>query len=206
MYRLDFPNGKSYVCITSRTVNQRFIKHCGDSKKENFAISRAINKYGKLNIKINTLVSGSMDYLFDLEKKAIRSFNTKSPNGYNLTDGGEGAFGRVISEHTRNKISKSLSGHAVSETTRHKLRIANIGRKQSVESIRKMVSTRIGVPRSEEVKAKIGASNKGKVMSLEQRKFLSDLAKSKWDKIRAMGDNRLSGKGFKGFKQSQGAS
>ena len=203
MYKLDFPNGKSYIGVTKRTVNQRFAKHCNDAKRENFAISRAINKHGKDNIKVNTLVLGSMDYLFELEKSAIKSFNTRSPNGYNLTDGGEGSVGRVLSEESRNKISKSLKGHAVRPSTLEKMRLASTGRKHSPESIQKMLGQRAGIPRSEEVKAKISAKNKGKVMSLEQRKFLSDLAKSKWEKIKAMGDDRPRGKGFKSFKKAE---
>ena len=189
MYKLDFPNGKSYIGVTSGTAARRFNKHCYDAKKEGFAVSRAINKYGKDNIKVNTLVYGSMYYLFDLEVKAIKSFNTRAPFGYNITDGGEGAMGRIVSD-----------------STKEKLRIANIGKKHRPESIEKMMGQRAGIPRSDEVKAKISAKNKGKGMSLEQRKFLSDLAKSKWELIRAMGENRPSGKGFTGFKQSQGVS
>jgi hypothetical protein len=31
--------------------------------------------------------------LYDLEKYYIKKYNTKAPNGYNLTDGGDGIFG-----------------------------------------------------------------------------------------------------------------
>jgi len=241
LYKLDFPNGKSYIGITSKTATKRFIDHCKKpGKRKPTAIKLAINKYGKDSVNISTLAVGGYEYIKNLEKSAIKSYKTKSPYGYNITDGGDGVCGlnvssetryklrvanlgkkrpdhviakiaagskgRQVKQETRKKISETLTGHVVTEATREKLRAASLGKKQTPESIAKMISTRIGVPRSEEVKAKIGAKNKGRVMSLEQRKFLSDLAKSKWELIRAMGENRPSGKGFTGFKQSQGVS
>lgn len=91
LYRIDFPSGKSYIGITMKTAEHRFAKgHC---KKKNgpSALGAAIRKYGAESASVQTLViADDWKYLCDLEKKAIVAFNTKSPYGYNMTEGGDG--------------------------------------------------------------------------------------------------------------------
>lgn len=59
----------------------------------------------------------------------FKSNACRYPNvhGLNMTDGGEGCSGRVVSDATRKKTSNSLKGHAVSEQTRKRLREAQLG-------------------------------------------------------------------------------
>ena len=45
-----------------------------------------------------------------LERFWIKFLDTKTPNGYNMTDGGEGCLGQVQSEETKKKRSQSLKG------------------------------------------------------------------------------------------------
>lgn len=74
----------------------------------NNAIQSAIKKYGADNFSVRTLVvADDWQYLCDLERRAIVAFRTKTPNGYNLTDGGEGAVGVPLSDATRRKMSAS---------------------------------------------------------------------------------------------------
>jgi hypothetical protein len=87
----------------------------------------------------------------------------------NLTDGGEGTLGTVITEETRKKLSishkgnKSRTGQKLSEETKlkmslarkgvkrpklteehkKKLSLAKIGKKQSIETINKRIESRI---------------------------------------------------------------
>lgn len=109
LYRLSFPNGKAYIGVTFRSVEQRFRWHAPSGVRQNVVLHKAIKKYGKKSVKIETLVVASdREYLYELEKKAIVSFSTKVPFGYNMTDGGEGGIlGFKHSEASRAKMRVS---------------------------------------------------------------------------------------------------
>lgn len=90
LYQLSFPNGKKYIGITSKTVKERFIRHCAPANNKN-ACQRAIHKYGKENVIVTVLAEcDNWELLCLSEMEAIEKFNTIAPNGYNLTLGGEG--------------------------------------------------------------------------------------------------------------------
>ena len=57
----------------------------------------------------------------------IATLNCKAPNGYNLTDGGEGTSGHSHSEETKAKIGAKHKGIPRSPETRAKLSAANRG-------------------------------------------------------------------------------
>ena len=148
LYRLDFPNGKSYVGITAKTAAQRFSAHLGTAKKpgSTTALSRAIRKYGAEAVKVVTLaISNSWEYLQLIEKNAIRVFGTFGKGGYNMTLGGDGAVGVVPGEATRLKMSLGKKGVPLSPTAAAKL-----------------AATRFGRPVSPETRAKIGRANTGR--------------------------------------------
>lgn len=76
--------------------------------KDNYYIHNAIRKYGWDNFKVEKIiVNVPEEDLNNLERAYIAVENTKAPNGYNLTDGGEGASGYVHSETSRKKIGES---------------------------------------------------------------------------------------------------
>src|SRR3990172_1324564 len=150
IYRLLFPNGKSYIGITVRTVEKRFAIHVGTAERGgDCAVHCAIRKYGPEAILVSTLVIANAGYLRDIEKSAINSFNTKAPLGYNMTDGGNGSLGyrwnkkqkneqrlrrlgKPLSAEHRAKIAGALIGHGVSPEARHKLSIINQGNRYSL--------------------------------------------------------------------------
>jgi group I intron endonuclease len=67
----------------------------------------AINKYGKQNFKKEIIqICSSLEELNEREIYWIKELNTKVPNGYNLTDGGEGLLNP--SEEVRKNISIGL--------------------------------------------------------------------------------------------------
>ena len=108
LYQLTSPSGKSYIGISSKTTDARWAKHVEHAlgKRENGALYSALRKYGTDMFQVKTLViADDWEYLCQLEQKAIRAFNTKAPNGYNITDGGEGTVGRVITAQERERIS-----------------------------------------------------------------------------------------------------
>ena len=117
------------------------------------------------------------------EKYYIKLFKTLYPNGYNLTEGGDGV---IPCEETRRKISMKLKGRYLSKE-KHPF----FGKHHSEESKKKMSLARKGKTSpnkgkhlSEEQKRKIGESlkgrtgpNKGKTMSEETKKKISEAKK-----------------------------
>jgi len=73
----------------------------------------------------------SKEELNDKEKFYIKQFNSKIPNGYNMTDGGDGNDGT---------IKPNLGKHLLEET-KDKIRLANLGKKYPEEVCRKKSSS-----------------------------------------------------------------
>jgi len=94
LYQLKFPNGKSYIGITSKTAQERFKEHCAKSSKCKL-LKTAIAKYGKENVQVIVIAEcDNYELLCLSEVEAIEKFNTFHENGkgYNLTIGGEGSI------------------------------------------------------------------------------------------------------------------
>jgi len=88
-------NGKLYIGQTIYPLSYRFTNHISDAKNNRgYAMASAIRKYGKENFKIELLEECSIDCLNDLEIKYIKQFNSITPNGYNLTHGGDDCWNR----------------------------------------------------------------------------------------------------------------
>lgn len=135
-------------------------------------ITSSIKMHGKENFTkdiLEELEVPDKDLLCEREMFWIREKQTKHPNGYNLTDGGDGARG--MTEETKDKIrSKNKlkvgplnsrhgkknsaqhnqrlrdfnTGKVLSEETKEKLRAANVGKKRSAESIEKTRQANLG--------------------------------------------------------------
>lgn len=100
-------NGKQYVGIAVN-VARRFIEH--KSGHGSLIVYQAIKKYGIENLTFDVYCEGCEENIKQLEVTLIAQLNTKAPNGYNLTDGGEGSTGWVPSNETRENMSKAHSG------------------------------------------------------------------------------------------------
>lgn len=102
---IDGTNDKEYVGQTTKTVEERFNQH----KRGDLYIDRAIRKRGADMFDIAILkVCYSQEELDYWERHMIRSRDTKSPNGYNMTDGGDNDFS--MSAETCAKMSASHMG------------------------------------------------------------------------------------------------
>lgn len=162
-------NHKIYVGQTTRNADTRFKEHAhADSR-----IGRAIRKYGTENFAIVVLEKcASAKDLNASEIQWIARLGSKSPNGYNLTDGGEGASNPT--PETRAKIAaaargnKNCLGRKASPETRAKLSAAAMGNKRFVghklspEHRAKLLAARKGCTLSAEHRAKLSAAHKGK--------------------------------------------
>lgn len=137
--------GMPYVGKTMRTVEARWRQHLRSAEQgKEWPLQRAIRKYGVDDFDIEILgESESEEALLLFESEMIAELDTRAPNGYNLTDGGEGPSGVMRSEETRKKISKGSLGNTNhlgklhSEESKQKNRDAHLGKKRSEEAKRK---------------------------------------------------------------------
>jgi group I intron endonuclease len=178
-------DGKRYVGQTTKTLEMRWCAHTQVRKNPSCRYRySAIQKHGVENFEAKVLVVvGTKAWADYYECSLIKAFNTKAPNGYNLTDGGDGAQGFVFTEDQRRKISVGLLGRRMSEKARikllernkgnkfsagvrmteeHRLRLIQInrGRKQTPEEIMKRSLAQRGRKHSEETKKKMSESAK----------------------------------------------
>ena len=104
-------NGKRYIGYTTKTLGERIKIHlyksrCKTNKHYFYLFPLAIRKYGIENFKWEILCEcSSIEECCEMEKFYIRTINTITPNGYNLTEGGNGG---IQSDETKEKISFSL--------------------------------------------------------------------------------------------------
>ena len=93
-----------YIGITSRTPEERWGKN-GSNYSTSPKFYAAINKYGWNNFEHKILETKlSKEEACLREQYYIQKFNSLSPNGYNLTSGGEIT---EMSDEARKKLSKS---------------------------------------------------------------------------------------------------
>jgi len=94
-------------------------------------LKRAIAKYGAGNFKKEIMAwcdtKDTKDKLDFLEKFYIRFFNSKVPNGYNITDGGGGKLGWEPTEEERQAIRRRMK--RAWRRTKGKLRSPEHGKK-----------------------------------------------------------------------------
>lgn len=147
-------NGKMYIGQTSKTIEERFQSHIHKAEiGKNYALYRAIRKYGPENFTIEEVMfveaptkeelKQKLDYL---ERRFIARYDTLR-HGYNMTIGGDGSIGLSWSKESRKKLGKSLKGRKFTEEHRKKISEAKRGKKRP--------------PLSDECKRKIGESCKG---------------------------------------------
>jgi hypothetical protein len=100
IYLLESPSGKKYIGQTVKHFNSgkksgylaRWKAHISEAKRNiNYSrlLDNAIRKYGSNNFKISLICEcNTFEELNEKEKYYITFYNSLSPNGYNLTTGG----------------------------------------------------------------------------------------------------------------------
>lgn len=105
-------NGKGYVGVTTKSLSERIFAHVNRANAEKSAFQRAIKKYGLSNFEFSVIdTANTKEDLFKKEQMYIAELKTISPNGYNLTIGGEGIC--KMTDEVRRKISKTKTGKTV---------------------------------------------------------------------------------------------
>lgn len=105
--RTNTVNGKQYVGQTKDFKQREYNWYNTKWSYAGRLINNARNKYGTDNF-ITTILKecDTLDEANKWEMYYINKLNTKVPNGYNLTDGGEGSIGCIVSDETRKKCQK----------------------------------------------------------------------------------------------------
>ena len=141
VYEHISPSGKVYVGIT-KNINKRFSNKGKKYCTYNSIFSKAIEKYGWENIEHKILISNTTFKKACIIEKALINFYKKRNKSYNITNGGEGCPGRVLSNETKLKMSKSA--HYPSEATFNGVRNSLKVKKQSRINLEKAYNNRIG--------------------------------------------------------------
>ncbi len=158
-------NEKKYIGKTTVSINKRWTQHKSVSGCK--AISAAIAKYGKENFTIEEIDTACTEKeLCRKEVDWIRKLDTLSPNGYNLTEGGEGA---KHSKQTRELLSKKLRGRKHSEEAKQKISNTLTGRKMPEEQRLRMFGRKL----TKKHREAISAGNKGRGVSEYTKKKIS---------------------------------
>ncbi|MCY4652244.1 MAG: GIY-YIG nuclease family protein [Dehalococcoidia bacterium] len=177
-------SGKAYVGFTTKTLEQRRQKHLNASRhtQSNSIFHKALKKHGVDSFDWEVLhQTPNIELAKDeLEKEYIAGHGTKTPHGYNLTDGGEGVAGHAMPDRARESISKTLTGRKRAPFTEaHKQRISDAAKGRTPHNKGKSASM--------ELRRKLSAAHKGHKASAETIQRMSEGAKRAWARRKANG-------------------
>lgn len=117
IYMHVFPNGKKYIGMTCKErPNDRWEGGTGYSESHQPVMYNAIQKYGWENVEHEILYTDlSYGEAISKEIELIAKYKTNCKRygdeyGYNMTDGGDGNRGHVVSQEARKKISDFHKG------------------------------------------------------------------------------------------------
>jgi len=169
--------GMQYIGKTTGNLQKRWKRHCYENKCR--YLYNAIKKYGKENFRVKPIFMCDSEILLNQkEQYYIKLYNTLAPNGYNLTEGGEGG---KLSEETKKKISKSLLGNQYAvgykhtKETKAKMSLQRQGSKNGMFGLHRFGkdSPHYGKKHSVEAKQKMSISQTGKKRSPKVLKAMS---------------------------------
>lgn len=162
-------NGNAYVGQTICDIKKRFREHKHASLTESTYLYNAMRKYGRDNFTIEQIdTANSIDELNNKEIYWIKKLNTKTPNGYNITDGGSGVKGFHHSKETK-KILKLKSTGNTNALGKHK--ISADGRKNMILAHKDKTSSFKNKSHTLEAKKKMSISHSKKVLCIETNKI-----------------------------------
>jgi group I intron endonuclease len=143
-------NGNEYVGFTSQPLKTRWLQHIHDSKRCDYPLHNAINKYGSDNFDVfvlqeyDSIEEGLAGEIFWIKEK-----NTQRPNGYNITPGGNLGGFYFLSEEEKSLVAQKRAndlknnGYWTEEKVKTKVTELQAGRKNKIEKIKKDQSERM---------------------------------------------------------------
>lgn len=171
-------NGMGYVGKTTRSLEERTAEHLRNSRTS--YIDRAIRKHGWKNFSVEIIETcETLEQLNEREKFWIREFNCKKPNGYNLTDGGEGIPGYKAPPELSARLSVQRKGKKVTPEQSAKISAKLTGREFTDEHKANISAAKMGHSVPDETRAKLAIAKTGKKDSVETRAKKSASAATK---------------------------
>lgn len=117
MYKKDYViycienkiNGKKYIGKATSFKGRKayHMSKLRNGIHDNDYLQKSYNLHGEENFIIYVVEECNMEDLSEREIFYIKEWNTKTPNGYNLTDGGDGSYGYKHTPENILKISKN---------------------------------------------------------------------------------------------------
>jgi hypothetical protein len=86
LYQISAPDGRSYFGVTKQALRRRFMRHA----RTQSPIGKAIRYFALTPAAMQRRAIGNGEYIRDLERKAIATFCTRWPQGFNISEGGWG--------------------------------------------------------------------------------------------------------------------
>lgn len=146
VYLLISPSKKCYIGITSQNFETRLKEHIQAAKEGRpYALHNAIRKYniGTFESKI-IFESNDWNILTQKEKDMIIEYNSLFPNGYNLTSGGDGTPGRIITDEQRKRMSEGQKKRFKDISQLQKLKESGLkGNKAQSEKAKKIIEEKL---------------------------------------------------------------
>lgn len=177
-------NGKQYFGATTETKDQRYARHRNANPKDykGSIIQPAIKKHGQKNFIVEVVYSSNdWSELTIQEKYYIKKYNTKAPNDYNLTDGGDGTPGRKWNEIQAEVIPKAVKEHwsdpKRKEETITKIKEA-LAEPEVMEKLKKIGKDRWNIPGYKENFSK---KSKASWAVPETKQKQSERSKKQWE-------------------------
>ena len=121
---------KIYVGITSKGLDWRRRRHQVEARRglTKTIFHNTLNKYMSEAIWEQLCLISSKEEAIALEKQYINQFNSRYPNGLNLTCGGEGVESHKHTNEAKRKISVANKGYKASQATRKLISEATKGK------------------------------------------------------------------------------
>lgn len=177
--RPNLINGKKYVGLTTDLKTRQYNWNNLNQPYAGPAINNARAKYGIDNFGFEILKECEDEELDYWEKYYIKELNTKVPNGYNLTDGGDGCKGYHHTDEYKKKMSEAVKGE----------KNHMYGKHHGEETKKKMSKVHKGIKHTEEARKKMSEAAKGNQHCLgikhseETRKKMSEAVKGRYKGI-----------------------
>lgn len=172
--------GKLYFGQTIRLIEKRWKGHTKEARSgSNYKFHRAIRKYGEENFLVEEVLAVSsptkeklkakLDFL---EQHFIQKFDTFR-NGYNMTLGGEGQFGKLFSEESKRKMSESARKRC-DENFRKRQSLIAKSLWEDEEFRNKHSENQRNLLKRRDVQKKLGESRRGVKFSESHRRKIGD--------------------------------
>ena len=195
IYKIQFPNGKYYIGLTTTSLEQRRQEHKRSAKRgETQCLYKALRKYNMIDtfelIEIDTAVS--LEELYEMEISYIIEYNSYYMNGkgYNMTFGGKLCTkGYIFTEEDKQKHSEGIKKYyennyearqKCSETTKKQFENPK-ARQQASETTKKYYETHPEARQASETTKKYfqDTPNAGKEHGERMKRYYQDNPEAK---------------------------